>query len=130
MTALMFERIQPHLPSVYRDREGVSWTYESAPKFIMYSKINPGQQFPIHTDTGCEYGKLTSRYTVLTYLNDDFEGGHTQFYNSEFKKTVSIVPKRGKTLCFDINLFHAGDEVFKTAKYWIGTELVCRRSLL
>jgi hypothetical protein len=96
-------------------------------KYIFYSKITPGQQFGIHTDTGCVFDQKNnkfSRYTCLTYLNEDYEGGFTKFYDDNFNETITIVPKRNRTLIFDISLFHCGTKVIKGTKYWIGTELV------
>ena len=94
----------------------------------MYAVIEPGQSFPIHTDTGAEYSKEgESKFTVLVYLSHEFEGGTTQFYTRIFEKTVEITPRAGKILVFDIDLFHAGMPVTNGTKYWIGTEIVCKR---
>ena len=125
---LMYERISPHLPSEYIDRNGKRWTFMETPKYIMYANINSGERFGIHTDTGCEYDEQKNKYskfTVLTYLNDEYEGGNTQFYDERFAKTVTIKPRTNRTLIFDIDLFHSGEPVLSGSKYWIGTELVC-----
>jgi hypothetical protein len=94
---------------------------------LYFSEIKTDQSFVIHTDTGQYFDKkanLCSRYTVLLYLNDNFSGGHTNFYTNDFKKTVSIIPKKNKVLIFDISLFHSGENVFGGTKKWIGTELI------
>ena len=96
----------------------------------MYAKIGQGQMFGIHTDTGYEFDQkknMFSKFTVLTYLNDDFEGGSTIFYNDDLKETTRIIPQAGETLVFDIDRFHAGENVTNGIKLWIGTELVCSR---
>lgn len=128
LSSKMFERLRKHLPDVYVDRQGRQWCFQCAPKFIMYAKLQSGQMFGIHTDTGCEYDEQTHRYskfTVLTYLNDNYSGGHTTFFDDNFKPTASIIPKANTTLVFDIDLFHQGGQVIEGNKYWIGTELVC-----
>ena len=105
----------------------MSWKFEGVTKYVMYALLKPGQSFPIHTDTGAEYstdGKQ-SKFTVLIYINDNFEGGTTQFYNKKFIKTFEIAPKSGRTLIFDIDLFHAGMPIKHGIKMWIGTELLC-----
>jgi hypothetical protein len=115
------------IPDCYKDRKGYSWELKGSSMYIFYAKLLPGQKFPIHTDTGSEFGEGgESKFTVLTYLNDDYTGGCTQFYNYSFEKTVSITPKKGRTLIFDIDTFHAGEEVNGT-KYWFGTEIVYRK---
>jgi hypothetical protein len=117
---LMFNRLAPHIPEQYR---------HSVAPYIMFSHIRSGEHFGIHTDTGCVYDiekKEISKFTVLIYLNDTYEGGTTQFYTDDFIPTEEIIPKRGRTLVFDIDLFHKGNEVLSGDKYWVGTELVSK----
>ncbi len=93
----------------------------------MTSIYNQEGIFGIHTDTGLYYNdkdKIYTTHTLLIYLNDDFEGGTTVFYDSNFKITDTIIPKKGSCLIFDISLFHKGSVVSKGSKYWIGCELI------
>jgi hypothetical protein len=127
---LMYSRIKNYLPDEYIDRQNIKWKYLECPKYIMYAKVQINQKFGLHTDTGCEYDVLKnkySKYTVLTYLNDDFLGGNTVFYNDKFEETYKIIPKKNLTLIFDIDLYHEGCEVVRGDKYWIGSELVCKK---
>jgi hypothetical protein len=127
---IMGSTIIPLLPNLYTDRTNTQWAYISAAKYVMFAHIQTGQMFGIHTDTGCEFddaSQLYSKYTVLTYLNDDFDGGETIFYDDLFEEKVTIKPKKGRTLLFDIEKFHKGNVVLSGEKYWIGTELVCKR---
>jgi len=60
-----------------------------------------GQYYTPHFDSlmsgGLEMGESGDRYcTVIIYLNDDFEGGHTRFY----KTGVRVKPERGKAVFF------------------------------
>ena len=126
----MYDKIKAVLPGVYVDATGVEWTFEGPCRYVMFAEIHEGQLFGIHTDTGSEYDRDTgamSKFTVLTYLNDGFSGGHTVFYDDHFRRTVDVTPVRNRTLIFDIDLFHSGQPVESGTKYWIGTELVCRR---
>jgi len=124
----IWQYIQPKLDSVYEDADGIKWKFQGVTKYVMYAVIEPGQSFPIHTDTGAEYSSDgESKFTVLVYLNHDFEGGTTQFYTHMFEKTIEIKPYSGKILVFDINLFHAGMPVKNGTKYWIGTEIICSK---
>lgn len=128
-TTMMFNRLQTMLPDKYTDRQGKEWSFVRACKYIMYAQVGQDQSFMIHTDTGCEYDEATneySKFTVLTYLNDEFDGGNTVFYDNNYTETCRIVPKRGTTLVFDIDVFHAGEPVLQGEKLWIGTEIVCR----
>ena len=128
IASLMYNKIKMHLPNEYIDLYGNVWNFIKSVKYIFYSEIKEGQMFGIHTDTGSEYNDVDnfySKFTVLTYLNDEYEGGNTTFYNHDFIETTQICPKRGRTLVFDIDLYHKGEMVTKGTKRWMGTELVC-----
>jgi hypothetical protein len=108
-------------------QSGFSVNGVSFSDILYFSEIEKNQPFFIHTDTGVYYNRKTnvrSRYTVLLYLNDNFDGGNTSFYTNEFKKSVSITAKKNKIVVFDISLFHSGDTVTSGTKRWIGTELI------
>ena len=48
-------------------------------------------EFGLHTDTGIYYNKeenLQGKYTLLVYLNDNYEGGETIFYPGPVLKEV------------------------------------------
>jgi len=94
---------------------------------IMWAKYEPGAEFGLHTDTGLYYdtiNKLKSRYTLLVYLNDNFEGGNTVFYDNSFVVNLTVVPKEGSCIIFDIDLWHKGDIITYGEKYWIGCEII------
>lgn len=96
---------------------------------IMTGKYIAGNVFDIHTDTGIYYNifdKEKSNYTLLIYLNDDFDGGKTIFYDNYFNETVYVKPEKGKALLFDISLWHKGEEVISGEKYWIGCEIISK----
>lgn len=105
-----------------RDRK-----FLGANTLIMSGEYGPGNSFGLHTDTGLYYNrkdKIKSAWTLLIYLNHDFEGGTTSFYTDTFEPTVTIQPKEGSALVFDIDLWHKGDEVLKGDKAWIGCEII------
>jgi prolyl 4-hydroxylase len=94
---------------------------------VMTAKYVDGNNFNLHTDTGLYYNRkqqLKSNYTLLIYLNDEFEGGQTSFYTPEFKHYLDITPKRGSCAVFDINWWHKGNPVSNGKKYWIGCEII------
>ena len=125
----MYTKIKPFLPENYDN-----YIFKKACNRIFYSEINENQLFNIHTDTGSFYdseNKMYSKFVVLIYLNSsglDFQGGHTQFYDNNFNKTINIIPKKNRTVIFDIDLFHSGEKVFNVieTKKWIGTEIICQ----
>jgi len=113
----------------YVDAKGQKWEYANTAPTIYYANYKTGQNFIIHTDTGSVYdpsNRLYSKFTLLTYLNDDFEGGETCFFNDALEEICAIRPKTGLTLFFDIDLMHNGAPIVgnNVHKFWIGTELV------
>ena len=153
--ALLYDRVAPRLPPMYTDRHGVAWRPVGPCRFVMFAEVQPGQQFNLHTDTGCEYedsGRERSRFTLLTYLNsstsstevptrgvshrsrsknDDYTGGETEFFDGAFRPTGAVTPLRGRTLVFDIDLWHRGRPVTAGAsKRWIGTEVVAQEVMV
>lgn len=94
---------------------------------IMTGKYNFDQNFDLHTDTGLYFDKNKkekSKYTLLIYLNDNYKGGETEFYDEDFEKIAEIVPKIGMALLFDIDLWHKGNKLINGTKYWIGCEII------
>jgi hypothetical protein len=126
----MFERMRPHLPDVYTDASGVQWDFVRGCQFLMYAELAAGQRFNLHTDTGCfweEHGERCSKFTLLLYLNDDYSGGQTEFFDDSWSSTNIVQPLAGRSLVFDIDMWHRGCEVTDGTKRWIGTEIVCAR---
>ncbi len=91
---------------------------------IRYSKYDPGMEFKKHTDkvNQDKHGRR-SVMTVCIYLNDDFEGGETCFYDND-RITHVVVPKTGKACIFDHNLTHCGNKVINGNKYLLRTDLM------
>ena len=130
LSQYIYSKLLPYLPNNYIDRNNKSWKFNSACKYIFYSKLESNQLFNLHTDTGSEYDdkqNIYSKYTALLYLNDDFEGGNTQFFDLNGKKTCTIIPKKNRILIFDIDLWHSGELITEGNKYWIGTEILCNK---
>ena len=79
----------------------------------------------------------SSIFTVVIYLNDDYEGGKTNFYKEPLESKLhgkrgnfvdekdllaTINPKKGKALIFTHDSYHEGAKVLKGTKYIIRTE--------
>jgi 2OG-Fe(II) oxygenase superfamily len=87
--------------------------------FWFYTRYPPGGGLPGHYDgvTSCE--DSVSVATLLIYLNDDFEGGHTAFLDGE-----SVVPKTGLAVVLRQDAFHAGAPVASGIKYLLRTDVM------
>jgi hypothetical protein len=75
-----------------------------------------GDKFDWHTDNTATTKLIHGQrqITSITYLNDDYVGGETEFY-----KGPLIKPEKGKTLIFPANICfrHRGKEIIEGCKY-------------
>jgi 2OG-Fe(II) oxygenase superfamily/Peptidase C39 family len=76
-------------------------------EYLQCVKYEANQYYGVHYDAD---DKLPRLYTMLVYLNDDFEGGETWF--SELGRRVK--PKKGRALIFT-NIDEQGDQLFYSA---------------
>jgi hypothetical protein len=85
---------------------------------LRIKKYEVGDSFDKHIDVA-DYASAKRWVAFLVYLNDDFEGGETQFYIPN----QTIKPKRGSVLVFPpLWLYpHAGLPVTKGEKYILTT---------
>lgn len=118
LTRELYRSLSPLLPSKLH--------VKSISKYQTFARYRESEGFGLHTDTGIDDPETgtKSAFTLLIYLNDDFEGGGTQFYNDAFKPTIRVQPEAGMALFFDIRLWHAAEKVTSGTKYWMGSELM------
>lgn len=85
-----------------------------------------------------------SIYTIIIYINEDFEGGHTQIYQPNMERVEPIlvkdelkngyqilldfIPKIGSAIIFDHDTIHKGCPVIKGTKYIIRTDIIFTRT--
>lgn len=98
----------------------------NAAPYITFAHYRNQQQFGIHTDTGCinHAAKLETGYVLLIYLNDNFSGGETTFYDASFELLKTIEPVTGTAVLFSIDMLHAGNTVTAGEKYWCGADIM------
>ena len=83
-----------------------------------------GQQFKVHQDGSYIRNEdERSLYSFLIYLNDDFEGGETNFVEQ-----FSVKPKQGMALIFKHWYVHEGKPVISGHKYVLRTDIMFNKS--
>lgn len=99
--------------------------------FLRVSKYNAasGDRFDKHTDSAyVRDDQYVGFWTILVYLNDDFEGGETTIYDDEFEKLAyTVKPEVGKVFCFYHYQVHAGLAVQSGTKYIVRSEIMFAR---
>lgn len=119
LAADLWQRVQPFVTPTL----GL-YTASGLNELFRFYKYAPGQRFKMHrdgsyvrNDTECSF------YTFLLYLNDDFEGGET-----EFQDIVTINPKRGSLLLFHHPLRHEGKLLLSGYKYALRSDIMYKLS--
>lgn len=74
-------------------------------------RYQAGDFYLAHRDTGPH--NAGRYFTVVLYLNDNFEGGGTYFPDANF----TVLPKTGKALLFPSDFLHQAERVLKGTKY-------------
>jgi prolyl 4-hydroxylase len=85
---------------------------------MRYYKYSGGERFAPHVDLSHSEGSRRSFLTLIIYLNDDFQGGETDFF------TFSVAPRTGKAIAFAHELRHEGKPVFCGTKYVLRTDVM------
>ena len=95
---------------------------------LQFLKYNKGGYFKEHYDPEINYKSDTNDriYTIIIYLNDDFEGGETYFKNLN----ILIKPKKGKAVIFkslDENGKILKKSLHQGSKVTSGTKYMCNK---
>lgn len=123
LAADFYARAHSHLPSRIDTRSPTGLNER-----FRYYRYDPGQHFAPHYDAPFQRSESeASALTLMVYLNDDFEGGSTDFYHEDQTLSFSVTPERGMALVFRHDLFHAGTPVRAGRKYVLRTDVMYGR---
>mmetsp|Transcript_32492 Transcript_32492/g.55359 ORF Transcript_32492/g.55359 Transcript_32492/m.55359 type:complete len:275 (+) Transcript_32492:135-959(+) len=149
LAQMMMERVKPFVgPFDLKTTKGPDWYPEgiphSMPPYKWYpTEINPTFRicryergcffFPHHDGGYCKDDSHQSIQTFMIYLNDDFDGGTTRFYNQlqhHYKKPdpnnliYSYIPRKGDALVFNSQITHDGEILSSGQKYILRSEIM------
>lgn len=111
---MFWERVSPFVSPT---EDG--WIPTSVKPDFRFYKYAPGQKFNRHIDGRVKHSDtMESRLTLMVYLNDDFNGGETEFNN------FTVIPKAGTALVFAHEMKHKGCEVLSGIKYALRTDIM------
>ncbi|WNG62878.1 2OG-Fe(II) oxygenase [Archangium gephyra] len=121
MADRLWERMKGFVP-VHHRRIG-TWRAHGLNERFRYYRYTEGQYFKWHSDGPfIRSTEELSLFTAMVYLNDDFEGGTT-----DFQSGPSVAPRRGMLLLFEHSLMHQGAPVLRGHKYVLRTDVMFRR---
>jgi len=122
----LFERVRPHLPPTMaaewdhgRARVELAELYRP----LRVYRYRPGQHFGLHQDQSYRDGDARSLLTLLVYLDDDCDGGETDFP----EQGIRVAPRRGDALWFQHMVLHAGLPVTRGMKHVLRADVLYRR---
>lgn len=110
----IWDELKPYCPATIGNSEVVGLN-----ELFRFYKYEKGQMFQKHRDQSfIRNERESSYYTLLIYLNDDFEGGATSF------NLLELTPKKGTALVFLHNLEHEGKVLISGTKYVLRTDIM------
>jgi len=90
------------------------------PADLRFYRYAPGERFRMHKDGPWTENGLTSKLTLLVYLNEGFGGGETDF------RTFRITPRTGSALLFVHDTWHEGSAVTEGVKHVLRSDVLYR----
>jgi len=122
LAEMLWERARPFLPAKLAGMEACGFNER-----FRYYRYDVGQRFAPHLDGyfARDNGER-SLLTFMVYLNDDFEGGETNFFTSFGGIRVSVRPRKGMALVFRHQQLHEGAPVTSGRKYVLRTDVMYR----
>ncbi len=111
-----WEKLKPHCNEQIGNRVPVGLN-----EMFRFYKYGVHQRFKRHRDGSFVRNTMEkSLLTFMVYLNDDFEGGTTEFDD------IEINPKQGMALIFDHELKHEGKKIISGFKYVLRSDIMYR----
>jgi hypothetical protein len=152
LSSLLFDRARPFLQDVVVPIDGVvpqgvnfsmgrgRWQPVGLNPCLRGCRYRPGGFFCPHFDGGFDMSqRVRSIKTFMLYLNEDFEGGRTRFYNESQPRyrggepeneICALRPETGSCLVFNHRITHDGEELLAGVKYILRTEVMYERQQL
>ena len=122
LAARFYERAAPLLTQNW-----LGWNVLEFNERFRFYRYDVGQTFNRHFDGAFSRNDgEQSQFTFLIYLNDDFAGGHTNFFDDDGALTHSVQPRQGTALVFWHPMMHEGATVTKGRKYVLRTDVMCQ----
>jgi len=77
----------------------------------------------MHRDFPYSRESRESKLSLIIYLNDNFEGGQTDFREFE------VFPETGRAIAFHHDLLHEGKSVLSGTKYAVRTDVMYEKNV-
>jgi prolyl 4-hydroxylase len=116
----LWQRARPLLPPNIEE-----WRAIGLNERFRFYRYDSGQKFAPHFDGYFRRSDSErSQLTFMVYLNADFSGGETRFYDENRQPHLTVRPERGMALGFVHLQLHEGVPVGKGRKYVLRTDVM------
>ncbi len=119
----LWQKVKVYFPDQFDGQKAVCLNE----RFRIY-RYGPGQFFDWHQDGEFQKNEaLISKFTMMIYLNAEFEGGGTSFadvFSPYDFADFTIKPSVGKALFFHHPLSHRGDPILSGQKFVLRTDVM------
>lgn len=125
----LYRRIRPHVPNSMNAETHGNARADLVPVGVFLPlrvyRYEVGQHFGLHEDQSYfgPNGEV-SLLTLLVYLNEDFDGGETEFP----EQNQIIQPRTGTILLFQHRVLHAGNRIVRGTKMVLRTDVLFKRT--
>ena len=110
---LLWQQLQTHSLPMLNGRSACG-----LPRDLRFYQYLPEQRFKMHKDGPWLEDGLRSELTLLVYLNEDFQGGATDF------RDFQIQPRTGDALLFVHDTWHEGAVLVSGCKYVLRSDVM------
>ena len=121
----LWTRIAPHVPPTMTTAwDGPRRTVHAHGLFtpLRVYRYEVGHHFGLHSDQSYTRDDARSLLTLLLYLDNDFDGGETEFPEQD----LIVAPRTGDALWFQHAVLHAGKAVTRGTKHVLRTDVLYR----
>jgi len=110
----LWQQVSGHMPTKWKNRALVGINER-----LRFYRYEPNEYFDWHYDGYFQRDNgERSQFTLIFYLNDQFDGGTTDF------KDISIRPTIGDALCFWHHQLHRGATITRGRKYVVRSDIM------
>ena len=123
LATTLWTRTAPHVPATMSSGwDGPRRTMRTHGLYepLRVYRYEVGHYFGLHTDQSYAKDGSRSLLTLLVYLDDDFDGGETDFPEQH----QTIAPRAGDALWFQHAVLHAGTRVTRGTKHVLRTDVL------
>lgn len=125
----LFQLIQPHLPQHVGQDQHI-WQLFGLNERLRFYTIRMGQSIPKHDESNYQRShREQSFFTLVFYLNDDFTGGESFFYENAAVTEPNVImqPQAAQAVVFSQDWLFEAKPILEGEKHVLRADVMYRR---